>query len=162
MNTMKKQLLALSVLSICLSSCGEEPNKQHIAFMENVQVFEGFQMKLDYDKLMEEEMKNETSAMDSLSILLNTGEFQDSMEVYRVRKEYYVTEQIFNKKFEQLSAQYTKEVNDRLNGYVEEFAKENNYSLILGGNGNGTVMYVDKKENITEALITFINAKYSK
>ena len=107
-------------------------------------------------------MKNETSKMDSLTILLNKGGFADSMDVYRLRKEYYVTEQIFNTKFEQLSTQYTKEVNDRLNGYIEEFAKQNKYNLILGGNGNGTVMYVDKKENITDALIEFINAKYSK
>ncbi|OFZ08396.1 MAG: hypothetical protein A3D92_21615 [Bacteroidetes bacterium RIFCSPHIGHO2_02_FULL_44_7] len=163
MNSIKKRRFTLAALVLVLCSCSDvETKEQHIVFMENVQVFESFQMKLDYDKKMEQEMKNETSKMDSLTILLNKGGFADSMDVYRLRKEYYVTEQIFNTKFEQLSTQYTKEVNDRLNGYIEEFAKQNKYNLILGGNGNGTVMYVDKKENITDALIEFINAKYSK
>src|SRR3989338_8962906 len=163
MNSIKKRRFTLAALVLVLCSCSDvETKEQHIVFMENVQVFESFQMKLDYDKKMEQEMKNETSKMDSLTILLNKGGFADSIDVYRLRKEYYVTEQIFNTKFEQLSTQYTKEVNDRLNGYIEEFAKQNKYNLILGGNANGTVMYVDKKENITDALIEFINAKYSK
>ena len=163
---MKKKgyIIGLLGLLILWSSCGEDGSVgiQKIVFLENGKVFEGFEMKLDYDKLMEKDMKNESVRLDSLGFILNQSGLIDSLEVYRLRKEYYITEELYNKKFEQLSKQYTAEVNERLNGYIEEYAKEMGYSLILGSGGSGNVMYVDPKDNVTEELIKYINEKYAK
>ena len=154
--------VSLGLLLLLLACGGGDTAVQKIGFMENGNVFEAFEMKIDYDKMMEKEMRNESSKLDSLGVILNQGGLTDSLEVYKLRKEYYITEEIFNKKFEQLSTQFTAEVNERLNGYVDEFASEKGYSLILGSGGSGNIMYVKDEDNITDELIVYINKKYSK
>ena len=136
---MKVKIFTLSVLSglaLSIAACSEgDSSVQKIGFMENGHVFEGFEMKKDYDLLMEKDMKNESILLDSLGVILNSGSITDSLRIYQLRKEYYIAEEIFNKKFEQLSTQYTTEVNERLNTYVEEYAKEKGYRIILGSGG---------------------------
>jgi len=152
----------VALMVLIFTSCSSEDNLKSIGFMQNVKVFEEFEMKKDYDKIMEDEMKNETGLLDSLAILLK-GNFdqQDSLSTFKLRKDYYVAEQLYNTKFEQLSTKYTTEVNNRLNTYIEEFSKEKGYIFILGSGGQGNVMYVDETHDITEELIKYANNKYS-
>lgn len=147
-----------------LISCGSgDSESQKIAFMENAKVFQDFDMKKDYDKIMESEMKSEAALIDSITVLLNgTLEGGDSLKILQLKRDYYTAEKIFNEKFDQLSSQYTKEVNDRLNGYIKEYSKEKGYSIILGSGGEGNVMFVDDVYNITDELIKYSNEKYSK
>jgi outer membrane protein len=60
--------------------------------------------------------------------------------------------------------QSDKEVNEqiwkRINPVIDEFAKKNNFSIIIGGNGMGTVLYSNNAINVTTKLIEYANNKY--
>jgi outer membrane protein len=55
---------------------------------------------------------------------------------------------------------YRSEIYAQINKYVEEYAQENRYDVIMGGNGSGNIMYLSKKVNITDEVLTYINKKY--
>jgi outer membrane protein len=44
--------------------------------------------------------------------------------------------------------------------YINDYGKKNNYDLILGADGSGTLMYSKAKYDISEEIIIFINNKY--
>ena len=148
--------------ALMLVSCSSEDRLKSIGFMQNIKVFEEFAMKKDYDKIMEDEMKNEMNLLDSLGVLLKGNvDQQDSLLIYKLKKDYFLAEQLYNSKFEQLSTKYTTEVNERLNTYIKEFSKEKGYIFILGSGGQGNVMYVEETHDVTEELIKYVNNKYS-
>lgn len=44
-----------------------------------------------------------------------------------------------------------------LNKHIEEYGKKMGYKYILGANGDGSIMYGDEAQDITEELIKYIN-----
>lgn len=67
-----------------------------------------------------------------------------------------------------MQAQLTQQYNEKsdafqvsiwteLNKRIEEYGKKMGYTYILGANGDGSIMYGDEAEDITEELIKFIN-----
>lgn len=152
-------LLFTSGILWVVASCsnGTEPK---IVFMESGKVFEAFEMKKDLDKILEADLKSEAQHMDSLGVILNQSSHLDTLELFKLRKAYYVAEELFNRKYEQLAKEYTNQVHERLNLYIEDYSKEKGYSIVLGSSG-GNVMYVADAENITENLIEYVNTKYS-
>ncbi len=128
--------------------------------MDNFKVFEGFEMKKDYDLLIEKEMAQERTALDSLARALEG--ITDQAELAPKKTAVYERQQQFEQKFGELSDQYTKEVYARLNEYIKAYGKEKGFKLIVGSTGDGNVMYVDTTVNITADLIRFANNRYSK
>jgi outer membrane protein len=152
--------LALFFIAVALLfSCSDgEPPKT--VFINNVKVFESFQMKKDYDSKLQEDLKQEATILDSLE--LRTNQYpSDSLETFRIRNQYMQIQQVYNQKFEAYSAQYTTEVNNRLNEYIEKYSKEKGYDMVLGSGGEGNIMYVRDGLDITDDLITYINKLYS-
>lgn len=156
-----KHCWKLVVVSLCLLStfsCAEKKS-DGIVYVNSVQLFEGFKMKTEYDKILERDLKSEAMRMDSLQTTMDHT--TDSMTMYRLRKEYYVADQLFNDKFEKLSGTYTSSVTERLDGYIKQYAKENEIKMILSGN-NGGVVYVDDAIDVTEELLKFANNEFDK
>lgn len=164
---MRKCIYFVSVLmisSLMFVGCSSEGNQQQgsSVFIENTRVFEEFEMKKDYDLKIEKELQVEKNQVDSLASILSQSSDKDSLTIYAIRREYYVAEQAFNQKFEELSVQYTNEVNTRLNGYIKLFSEEKGYDFIFGASGQGNIMFVKDELNVTEDLINYINKKYDK
>ncbi|MBL4863191.1 MAG: OmpH family outer membrane protein [Crocinitomicaceae bacterium] len=161
---MKKSIYSVLIVMIAtlIVSCNGDGNSQRIVFMENAKVFEKFEMKKDYDKLIERDLSNEVKQLDSLGLEINKQiTLGDSLSVFKLKKQYYIIEQQYNKTFESISSKYTNEVNDRLNEYLKLFSEEKGYDLILGSSGQGNVMYIKEGVDISDELIKFINHKYS-
>ena len=142
---------------LLLFSCSE--NKNTVVYVNSVKLFEEFSMKTEYDKILEKDLKSEAQLVDSLQTLLEHS--NDSLEIFRLRKDYYLAEQLFNDKFEKLSRNYTQSVTERLDDYIAKFAKKNNYQMIVSGN-NWAVVYIDEKLDVTEDLIKFANSEFEK
>jgi len=157
---MFKYLVITSLLISVFTSCGGSSNSSSVVFMNNVKVFESFEMKKDYDEKLQQDLLSESSLLDSIELKANQF-LQDSLETFRLRNQYLQVQQVYNQKFEKFSAQYTTEVNNRLNEYIEAYAKEKGYEIVLGSGGEGNVMYVKEGLDITEDLITFINKSYN-
>lgn len=145
-----------------LSSCGEEEVvSNEIVYVNNAKVFGEFEMKKDYDLKIESDLKTDALYLDSLAVKIKNAGL-DTMGLYRARTDYYVAKQTYDRKFEELSTQYTNEVNSRLNKYMKKFAEKNGYEMIISSQGNGTMMYVSDRVDVTDKLIKFINKKYQK
>jgi outer membrane protein len=127
--------------------------------MDSFSVFEEFSMKKDYDKKLEMELGLEQASLDSLGSKLNA--IQDPVKLAVLKKDFTVKKLAFDEKFNGLSQQYTNEVYKRLNEYIKAYGKEHRYGMIIGTNGQGNVMYVDKGQDITKDLIGYINQHYS-
>lgn len=146
------------VVSAILVACSDDDDQQQsIAFVDSVKLFEQFEMKKEYDKMIEADLAVETKLIDSVGVLLNNA--TDSNTVFRLRKDYYLIEQMYNTKFEQLSGRYTKIVAERLNEYIKKFAEQNKLDIVVSG-GNGNVLYVSEKRDLTEKAVEFVNKEF--
>ncbi|MFM7023770.1 MAG: OmpH family outer membrane protein [Flavobacteriales bacterium] len=44
--------------------------------------------------------------------------------------------------------------------YIEDYAKENNYSMIFGTEGEGNILYAEEGIDISDAIVEGLNSKY--
>jgi outer membrane protein len=149
-------------LLILFAGCGSssEVPAQKIVYMDNFKVFEEFAMKKDCDKMLEKELGEERARLDAMAAALN-GQ-APGLEADKQKKTFYLAKQSFDARFGKLSDKYTNEVYVRLNEYIQRYGKEQGYTMIMGSNGEGSVMYVDSLTNITPQLIKYINHEYTR
>lgn len=138
---------------------GDFSNKRTVV-IDSFKVFEGFQLKKDYDAKIEKEFEAEKAQLDSMGYKFNT--LKNPLEIDALKKQFVIRKQQFDEKFQSVSQKYTNEVYERLNTYIKEFGKKNNLGVIIGSNGQGNVMYRDEAMDVTDKLLAFINEKYSK
>lgn len=153
--------LVISVLAAFLFLNNNSKETQlTTVFMDSYLVFEEFEMKKDYDKRLEAEIGTEQAELDAIGAQLNAT--TDPVKTAVLKKEFTIKKLAFDEKFNAVSQKYTNEVYKRLNDYIKAFGKEFHYGVILGSNGQGNVMYVDEKQDVTKELIKYINQQYSK
>lgn len=151
--------LALVVLFTACGASSETPPSR-IVYMDNFKVFEEFEMKKDCDKMLEKELSAERTNLDAMAAKLNSQ--APGLEADKQKKEFYLAKQAFDEHFGKLSDKYTNEVYARLNEYIQDYGKQQGYTMIMGSNGEGSVMYVDSLVNITPQFITYINKEYTR
>jgi outer membrane protein len=145
------RLLALPFCIAIFSACQPAAKESKpVVFMDSFKLFEGFEMKKDYDQMLEQQLVAEKHILDSLQVNGSNPEL-----LARANAE-------FDEKFGQLSEKYTQEVYARLNMYIQEFGRQHQYGLIVGSGGQGNVMYVDKQSDITRELLLFVNKQYAR
>ncbi|MGV3631920.1 MAG: OmpH family outer membrane protein [Bacteroidota bacterium] len=161
--TIISTLVLLSGLCVYLLFTNTRAKNEKIVYMDNVKVFDSFEMKKDYDLLIGKELQSESAELDSLANLIGSyGLKGDTLYAFSLKKDYFLRKQSFDKKFSQLSQKYTQAVYEKLNGYIKEFAESKSYDLVLGASGEGNIMFVSEKLDVSEELITYINSKYNK
>ena len=141
----------------------DESYVNKVVYVDSMKVFEKFQMKKELDRIIEKDMMQDSQRLDSLGRVLDGASKNKLIPIasLEIMKQQYVgyKEQL-DEKFQKLSADYTNQVNERLNMYMEEFGKSRGIRMIVGSNEQGTVMYVDKSADLTEDVIVFVNEKY--
>jgi hypothetical protein len=156
-NTFTYILFAICALS--MFSCRDEKT---VIYVNNFELFDKFQMKKDYDKLITVDLKSDSKQLDSLSNIL---EFYQKMNVSlqkfdSIKQYYIVLKTNFDKKFEKISQSYTNQVNIRLNQYLKDYSKEHDIKMILGNGNQGSLLYIDEELDYTKEVIVFVNNKY--
>lgn len=167
---MNKKIIFLSLAVVIIAFCtvsfifsDKEENQQKVVFIENNTVFESFQMKKDYDKILEKDLMVESQRLDSLGNLLNRMNQDTKIQgsvLETAKGNYFAEKKVFEEHFSKLSKEYTSKVYERLNTYIQEFGQQNKYRMIVGANGQGNVMYVENSADVTKELIAFINKEY--
>jgi outer membrane protein len=124
------------------------------AFIVNQRVFSEFLGKKELEKKLNDLKTNNNKSVDSLSFLIHRSNNSVAVQTYQ--------EGIDNIKLmeQQLSEQYTADIWKQINQWVNEFGKQNGYDFILGAAGNGSLMYANEANDITEEVIVFLNKKY--
>jgi len=67
-----------------------------------------------------------------------------------------------NQYYEISNKEATQKIWDRLNPVIEQFGKDKHLEMVIGANGAGNVLYGAKDRDVTDELITYVNAQYEK
>ena len=123
-------------------------------------VFEKFEMSKEYSSKIESIENKRMAILDSLKLEVVKAEKISPKDLEYSQQLYFYKKQEFEKSNEQVRTQLNEQIWTQLNQYVNDYGKENGYSYIYGANGDGSIMYVNEKLNLTSELITFVNRKY--
>lgn len=136
-----------------------------IVYINTAEVFSEFRMTKELDKEVKAIENDRKSRMDSLNE--NVRRIQAGIikvseeELMLVRKNYLEKQNQFSNEITNVKQASTEKIWKQINQYVNDFGKEKNLDIILGANGQGSLMFAKEKIDITKDLITYINEKYS-
>jgi len=146
--------------------------KAKIAYIDTIKLFNGFDMKVELEKKMNANELGYQATLDSIKIEIN-GLYQilESLEenerqdiIGRIKKAQYVLEtkekDLGQKAFNDRTM-FNEQIQSQLNTYLETYGQENGFDLLLGANGQGNILYVQKKIEKTIDAIAFVNTKYN-
>lgn len=144
------KILSTAAIMIFLSSCSVKKT----GYVDMFQLVQEFELQKEYSKEAKKEMDIKRSIIDSM---IYTERVKSEAAGEALKNELYTAYQI---KVEERNAEIEKMIWKRLNPLVADYGKENGYAYIYGANGTGNVLYADDEENITEALIEYVNKRY--
>lgn len=165
--------LSLVLIVIFLSLYVGDTRK--VGYVDNTRLlldYNGYkEAQSDYEKKEAEWAKNlEELEKDLKASFIKYQSERESLSIERRKKE----EEILNYKKNNLleaKERYTEniqrendrlmeEVSNQIEVYVERYAQEQGYELIVGITDQGNVLYSDKDKNITEELLIGLNGSY--
>lgn len=169
---MKKIILGLAVL-ISGASCQEQ---QKIAFIDNGDVINDYQMKIDIEAKFENQNVDFTKQRDSIAQMYQTemqsiqqrlaqmSPQQQQQESQAFSQKWQPIQQQMQMQQQQMEQMFNTEMDSvisKMNKFVEGYGKDNGYTLVLGKNQAGSVVYGDETIDITEEIIKAINEEYN-
>ena len=127
-----------------------------------IKLFNEFRMKKDLENRVAVKLNDYAAGIDSMQavytamnkshadpdLIRQTGERVDTMRS-RAQRAYVTSDKAIN-----------EQVWMRLNSLLTEYGEKYGYTLVIGANGMGTVLYNQKSIDKTEELIKFVNQKY--
>ncbi len=69
-------------------------------------------------------------------------------------------QQAVQKQLKEEDQKVTQTVINDINDFIKEYGKQNGYQIILGATGSGTIMYADEGTDLTEKVLTKLNAGF--
>lgn len=173
----KKDLIYSSILFLLVMFCGylyySKANNNavaKIAFVDIKEVFDSFQLKKELQKKLEKETTIRKSQLDSLmfdlQILSNklnseTNPKKEDVDRFNgLQRLYYEQKQLFENDAVEMTQKYDGQILEQMSQYIDDYAKQHDYQLILGKNDAGNVMFGAKPFDISKEVIEYINGKY--
>lgn len=163
------------LLVLILASC---QNSQKIGFVDNGKVINGYQEKMDLDNKFETINEIFTKKTDSLiqafQMEYNTYEVRShsmsksekEQEFGVISKKQQALQQSIELEQQMLQRNYQTEMDSvigKVKTFVNDYGKNESFQLIIGTSDvSATVMYGEKKLDLTEAVIKALNAAYKK
>lgn len=148
----------------------QEKHKNKIVYIDNIKIFNEFNMTKDLTKENEAKYKGQIKEFDSLvnTIKAMETELQKLKTIPNKKKLTYAKLQKIviekDKELKQLQNYVQNDISSktwkRLNNYIKEYGTKYNLDLIIGAQGNGTIMYGKDNVNITEVFLKYANKKY--
>lgn len=132
-----------------------------IVYIDNIKLFNDFNMTKDLNKVNLVPISKQKKKMDSLYNLYQFFEEKDKkQEIQELEKKLRKEDQALK----EMNAFYTKDVGNkvwgRLNDYLKKYGESKRYTIVIGTQGNGNVMYADSNIDITNDFIQYSNNLY--
>jgi outer membrane protein len=152
-------LIALSSLTIAVMSMR---NDRLIYFVNNGKLYEGFNLKIEYEKQIQSIRIQRKNMLDSVELTIKQLESKKMEAETEYAKEFYMEKlKSFEQDEENLLSEYNKQIWTRLNKYAEEFSKEKKIDILFGASGNGTLLHANEAIDMTSELILYANSRYA-
>ncbi len=168
---MKKIILSL----VLLGAVACQQNK--IGYVDNEEILNDYQAKIDVEAKFKKKAEALTKKRDSISqaFQIEASAFQakaQSMPQKKAQQEYQVLQQKgqfigqqIQQEEQQLQLASQTEIDSIISDVKEEIRKygeTNGYSYILSGGENGSVLFGNEKDEVTEAVLKILNDNYKK
>lgn len=168
-----RKLIAAGIVLTLFASCQDQ---QKIGFIDNGEVINDYQMKIDIEKKFETQNTNFSKTRDSIAQVYQTEVQSVQTRISKMSPQKQQEEsQAFSQKWQpvqqqmqfqqqQMEQEFNKEMDSvisKVNSFVEEYGKNNGYTFILGKNQAGSVIYGEEGKDITDEVTTAINEAYS-
>lgn len=172
MKVVKKMIYVL-LLGAMVQSCSSElqnKKKDNIVVIDNVKVFNEFELTKELSEKINANFAVKKQIMDSLEmqvmvlnkeIELNVKPSDELIKKFQLkREEYLYRKKQFEEEYQAMWNDYNNQIVVQMNKYLTDYGKEKGYNMILGAGGNGNVVYADTLVDVTEEVLVFLNSKY--
>ncbi len=169
---MKKLILVVAALTI--ASCQQQ---QKIGYVDNVKLMEEYKEKIDFDgrfKIKDAAMVKKRDSI-SQAYQFEAQAFQikaQKMAQSKAQEEYNAIQQraqqmgqLLQQEEQAMRAQGQVELDSIVSTVKREikaYGKANGYAYILGGGEGGSVLYGEEVNDLTEEVVSILNANYGK
>jgi outer membrane protein len=134
---------------------------ENIVLVDAVRLFDGFNMKKELEDAARKVIVSESRQVDSLRHDIELAKQIRPDQLKTLSYQYENAKAKFDKDYRQSDHDINMQVWKRLNILMDEFGKKYHFRLIVGANGTGNVLYVDKTLDLTDEAIQFVNKKYA-
>jgi outer membrane protein len=158
-------LMALASLIISINS-----NRKSTVYVNAGRIYEEFSLSKELNKELGSILNTRKFILDSLvkdlqqqTAGLNERELTDKKIIakFSLKEEELVRKrELFEKESQTTANDYNARIWNQINQYLFDYGDDNNYTFILGANGQGNIMYGSKKNEITDEIIKYINDRY--
>lgn len=162
-----RTFIALLACAALFAACSPSPKT---GYVDNVALYNQFELKQELEAKYLAFKQQTESELDSLKIelkaLATTLDEQENKspvqvrEFNRIRQQFLERQERIQEQDEALSNTYTEQVWEHLNTYLKDYGQEEKYAFILGGSGQGNIMYSNKQNDLTNELVEYVNRKY--
>lgn len=176
---MKKIPLIIALLALLISSIAlyMSRSSSELVYVDVNKLMDGYERT----KVAKAEFEKKAGTMKA-NVDTLVSKWQKELQVYekeraslsptelKLKQELLTTKQqqinqyqsTIEKQIQEEQKKTTQTVINDINDYIKEFGKNNNYKIIFGASGNGSIMYADESTDLTDKLIKGINDKYKK
>lgn len=168
-----KNIFRVLAIVVLFSSCQQQ---QKISFIDNGEVIDKYEMKMDIEERYKVRNEAFTKRMDSINrdFQVEVKAFQlasNKMSQKKAQEKYnelgqrnqQLTQQ-FQQDQQVLQQGFNKEIDSvvsKVKAFVTDYGKKNGYAFILGKNEAGSVMYGQESSDLTKIVIEALNAEYN-
>jgi len=169
-----KNLFRFLLIVLVFASCQEQ---QKIAFVDNGEVINAYQEKIDVEaayKLKDDNFKKRADSIGK-AFQLEVQDFQinganlspkkQQEQSQALGQKQQILQQQLQGEQQNLTQQFNVEIDSVLSHmktFVKDYGKTNGYTFILGKNEAGSVMFGDETKDISKEIIEALNADYKK
>ncbi|SHG81395.1 OmpH family outer membrane protein [Winogradskyella jejuensis] len=169
-----KNIFRVLAIAVLFSACQQQ---QKIGFVNNGDVLDGYQMKIDIEETYKARNEAFSKRMDSID-----REFQVEVKAFQLasskmsqkkaqekynelgQKNQLLTQQ-FQKDQQILQQGFAQEMDSvvkKMNAFVKDYGKANGYNFIFGQNEAGSVLYGEEAYDLTKVITDAMNAELEK
>jgi len=145
-----------SVIGVCVIAYLVIRNieKPDQAFVINQELFAGFNGRSELNQKLEYVKERHKQVLDSLFVQMKNEKDEEGLKSLSEKSRKFISDE------QELSERYTQQIWKQINAYVNDYGKENDYEMIFGANGSGSLMYAREAVNVTDEVLEYINKRY--
>lgn len=152
----------LLLVGLCFMNYTLYRSNRNIRFVDTAYLYNNFKLKQELEKTFNEIKALKQSQLDSLyDVISNAKRGATRQDTRALEGKYLSLRRDMEETQENLRQSYDTQIWTQINKYIKDYGEQNRIDLIMGANGQGSVMHGQADMNISEDVSNFINTRYS-
>lgn len=150
---MIKKISIIIIMMSYLIGC-ESGHSSKTAYIQNQYVFDAYAGTKEIQQEFAQLKKRHQYELDSIVLYYQGDSINQRMIYTRLAQQYQQQEAEY-------SERKTTQLWHQVNEYIKEYGDKHGYDYIFGAVGNGSLMYVAEKHDISEEVVKYLNQRYA-